>query len=32
MTDGTMPEADMQIYFDQCDDLLETISQYSPPE
>ncbi len=32
MTDGTLPEDDMQVYFDQCDALLETISQYSPPE
>lgn len=31
MTDGIMPDADMQVYFDQCDALLDTISQYSPP-
>lgn len=32
ITDGTMPDADMQIYFDQCDALLDSISQYSLPE
>lgn len=32
VTDGTLPDADMQVYFDQCDALLETISQYTPPE
>jgi len=32
VSDGTIPDADMQIYFDQCDALLDTISQYSPPE